>query len=204
MDKHDAEIEVPGFRIQRLVAEGGTATVYLAIQESLGRQVALKILKRIDEDSHSKRALNEGRIIASLNHRSIITIHDIGTVEGRHYISMEYLEGGDLAARIEEMVTEEQALDVVEKIGSCLAFVHQQGIIHRDLKPENILFHKDGEPILTDFGIAKDLDSDIANTMAGALIGTLHYFSPEQATGKAVDKRTDIYGLGIIFFELLT
>ncbi|MGI9304953.1 MAG: serine/threonine protein kinase [Gammaproteobacteria bacterium] len=202
---HDGKIEVPGFQIQTLIAEGRTASIHLAIQESLGRRVVLKVLKRIPDHSHARRALNEGWIIASLNHRNVITIHDIGTVEGRHYIAMEYLEGGDLATRTQDgTLGEERALDIADKIGECLAFVHRQGIIHRDLKPENVLFHKDGEPILTDFGIAKALDTDITTTVDGSMIGTLHYFSPEQATGKPVDRRTDIYGLGIIFFEMLT
>lgn len=201
---HEPEMDVPGFSIERLIAEGGMASVHLAVQESLGRRVALKILKKIDTPASAKRALNEGRIIASLNHRNVITIYDIGTVEDRHYIAMEYLEGGDLSARINGILSVEQSLDIIEKIGNCLAFVHGQGIVHRDLKPQNILLHKDGEPILTDFGIAKEVQADLTMTMDGTVMGSPHYISPEHADGRPLDERTDIYGLGIIFFEMLT
>ena len=197
------EMQIPGFKVVRLIAEGGMATVYLAIQESLGRFVALKILKKFDNPEQSNRFLNEGRIIASLNHQNIITIHDIGVFGDHHYISMEYPDGGDLKARIKGGMPPHAALDLLEGIGSCLDFVHRKGIVHRDIKPGNILFRKDDTPVLTDFGIAKQLEKDHNLTMDGTAIGSPYYLSPEQAECKPLDGRTDIYGLGIVFFEML-
>ena len=198
-------ITIPGYKIEQLIAEGGMATVYLAIQESLGRHVAIKLLKKFDNPEQSKRFLNEGQIIASLNHRNVINIYDVGvTDDGRPYISMEYLEGGDLDARIRNEVDAEDALQWLETIGNCLDFVHQKGIIHRDIKPGNILFHKDGTPILSDFGIAKQEEKDATLTMEGLAYGSPYYISPEQAASKELDKRTDIYSLGIVLYEMLT
>jgi serine/threonine-protein kinase PpkA len=197
-------VDIPGYKVERLVAEGGMAAIYLAIQESLDRRVALKLLKKFDKPEQSKRFINEGRIIASLNHRNIITIHDIGVIGDQHYISMEYLEEGDLEARIRRGMTSGAAIDLLKTIGECLDFVHRKGIIHRDIKPANILFHKDGTPILTDFGIAKQLEQDTRLTMDGTAMGSPDYLSPEQAECKPLDGRTDIYGLGIVLYEMLT
>ena len=197
-------MQIPGYQIVRLIAEGGMASVYLAVQESLGRRVALKLLKKFDDVYQSARFHNEGRIIASLNHRNIITIYDIGVIGERHYISMEFLEDGDLEERINSGMSTDAALDLVEVIGSCLDFLHRKDIIHRDIKPANILFHKDGTPILTDFGVAKQQEVDIKLTRDGTALGSPYYISPEQAECKSLDGRADIYGLGIILYEMLT
>ena len=197
-------LKIPGYEMLRPIAEGGMASVYLAVQESLGRNVAIKLLKRFDSPGQARRFHDEGRIIASLNHRNIITIHDIGIYEDRHYISMEYLEGGDLEERIQTRMSVDKALDLIEVMGSCLEFLHCKSIIHRDIKPANILFHKDGTPILTDFGVARQLEADVRLTMEGSAVGSPHYLSPEQAECKPLDGRTDIYSLGIIFHEMLT
>jgi len=197
-------MEIPGFRIERLIAEGGTAMVYLAVQESLKRRVALKILRDFDSAEQSYRFLTEGEIIASLRHPNIITIHDIGRAKGIHYIAMEYLEGGSLADRIKKGMKLAAILDLLETIGGCLRVVHDKGIVHRDIKPGNILFLDDLIPKLTDFGIAKDLDLDQDRTLSGNVVGTPTYISPEQAHGKPLDGRSDIYALGIVFFEMLT
>ena len=197
-------MDIPGYKVEGLVAEGGMAVVYVAIQESLERRVALKLLKKFDNPEQSRRFMNEGRIIASLNHRNIITIHDIGVTGDQHYISMEYLEEGDLEARIRRGVTPAAAIDLLKTIGECLDFVHSKGIIHRDIKPANILFRKDGTPILTDFGIAKQLVQDTKLTVDGTAMGSPDYLSPEQAECKPLDGRTDIYGLGIVLYEMLT
>lgn len=199
------KITIPGYKIEHLIAEGGTASVYLAIQESLRRHVAIKLLRKFENQEQLTRFLNEGQIIASLNHRNVINIHDVGvTDEGRPYISMEYLEGGDLDARFPKKVAPEDALRWLEAIGNCLDFVHRKGIIHRDIKPGNILFHKDGTPILTDFGTAKQQDCDAKLTMDGRAFGSPYYISPEQAASKKLDRRTDIYSLGIVLYEMLT
>ena len=197
-------MDIPGYKVERLVAEGGMAAVHLATQESLDRRVALKLLKKFDKPEQSKRFINEGRIIASLNHQNIITIYDIGVIEGQHYISMEYLGGGDLEARIRGGMAPAAAIDLIRTIGETLDFVHRKGIVHRDIKPANILFRKDGTPILTDFGIAKQLEQDTKLTMDGTAMGSPDYLSPEQAECKPLDGRTDIYSLGIVLYEMLT
>jgi len=197
-------LKIPGYKILRPLAEGGMASVYLAVQESLDRPVVLKLLKKFNDVYQSARFVNEGRIIASLNHHNIITIYDIGVFGERHYLSMEYLAGGNLEDRILERMTPAAALEVLEVIGGCLDFVHRKNIIHRDIKPANILFHSDGTPILTDFGVAKQQSTDSRLTKDGTALGSPYYISPEQAENKSVDGRADIYSLGIILYEMLT
>lgn len=197
-------VEIPGYSIEKLIAEGGMASVYLGRQESLDRPVALKLLRKFDNPSQALRFFNEGRIIASLQHRNIITIFDLGVVGERHYLAMEYLQGGDLRARINAGMQPAEVLALIETLGSCLSFVHQKGIIHRDIKPENILFRQDGSAVLTDFGVAKQIESDSSLTMDGIALGSPYYLSPEQAQCRELDGRTDIYSLGIIGYEMLT
>ena len=180
------------------------SSVYLARQESLGRSVAVKVLHKVGSPRDAGRFLHEARIIASLQHRNIITIHDVGAVGGRHYISMEYLEGGSLVDRIEEGMSARQALDLLETIAACLDFVHRRGIIHGDIKPGNILFHSDGTPRLSDFGIAEQGQGYRPAEPDGRIYGSPHYLSPEQAEGLPRDGRSDIYGLGIVFHQMLT
>ncbi len=197
-------MQIPGFKIERLIAEGGMSSVYLAMQESLGRRVALKLLKRFDSPQHAGRFLHEARVIAALQHRNIITIHDVGTLGDRHYIAMEYLEGGSLADRIERGMRPAEALRLLYRIARCLEFVHRRDIVHRDIKPGNILFHSDGTPKLSDFGIAKQIDADQELTMDGSAFGSPYYISPEQAECRPLDGRSDIYSLGIVFYQMLT
>jgi serine/threonine protein kinase len=200
-------MEIPGYQIDRRIGKGGMATVYLATQSSLSRPVVLKILDipRDNENSNQiERFLSEGRIVASLNHPNIITIYDIGvTDDNALYISMEYIKGGDLKSRIGIPMSPEEALDILLSIGNGLKTAHEHGVIHRDVKPANILFRDDGTPLLTDFGIAKQVDNDLNLTSTGVFLGSPNYVSPEQADGKDVDCRTDIYSLGCIFYEML-
>ena len=203
MDADLSDICIPGYKILSLIGEGANATVYLAMQESLNRPVALKILQKFDHPAQAVRFFNEGQIVASMNHPNIITIYDIGSVGSQQYIAMEYLENGSLRDRVKAGVSPTAALDIVQSIGSALEFVHQMGIVHRDIKPENILFHKSGIPKITDFGVAKALDRDMNLTMDGTALGSPYYLSPEQAEGKDLDGRSDIYSLGVILFELL-
>ena len=200
-------MKVPGFQIKRTIGRGGMATVYLAIQESLHREVVLKCMdnERDGEKDFITRFLDEGRIIASLSHPHIITVHDIGTVDDMVWIAMEYVGGGDLKARIErELLPVETTLDLIEKVATAFGYAHQRGIVHRDIKPANILFRDDGTVLLTDFGIAKQASMDRELTSTGTILGSPFYMSPEQAEGLAVDGRTDVYSLGVIFYELLT
>lgn len=202
---HHLQIEVPGYRIERILGKGGMATVYLATQMSLGRPVALKVLHDPDTPQFFERFFNEGRCIARLNHSNLIAIFDIGQGDGFYYIAMEYLPGGDLKSRIAQGIKPAQALKILGRLAGCLAYVHGEGVIHRDIKPSNILFRNDGSPVLTDFGIAKLIQADNDLTVTGTVMGSPHYLSPELAQGiRRVDGRSDLYSLGIILYEMLT
>ncbi len=199
-------MNISGYHTQAKLGRGGMAVVYLATQESLDRSVALKVLKPAFADSpeFSTRFLNEGRIVASLNHPNIITIHDIG-IQGRmHYISMEYVDGQDLKSRVAQGVSIEEAFDYAETICEALSYAHSRSIVHRDIKPSNILFRGDGTLVLSDFGIAKRLDGGDGMTAPGTTLGSPNYVSPEQARGYEVDVRADIYSVGVILYEMLT
>jgi serine/threonine-protein kinase PpkA len=198
---------IPGHEILRLIGQGGMATVYLAKQTSLGRDVVLKILDTTIADSKEtiKRFVNEGRIVASLRHPHIITIYDIGTADDSIYISMEYVQGGDLKSRLERHVfAPDEAIDIISKLASALAAAHAQGIVHRDVKPGNVLFRDDATPLLSDFGIAKNVSADADLTRTGMFVGSPNYMAPEQAESGVIDRRADIYSLGVIFYEMLT
>lgn len=200
-------MEIPGYRIEKEIGKGGMATVYLAVQESLDRSVVLKIMDRVQRtasEEMAQRFMDEGRIVASLHHPNIVTIYDIGLAGEDLYISMEYVQGGDLKKRMESHVTPKTALDIIAKIATALDSAHSHNVIHRDVKPANILFREDGTPLLTDFGIAKQTDYDKDLTSTGIFLGSPNYVSPEQADGKSVDGRSDIYSLGCIFYEMLT
>ncbi len=179
------------------------ATVHLAIQESLDRPVALKVLNNPNVPGFSERFLREGRIIAALNHAHIVTIYDIGIHDDVHYISMEYVTGGDLRQRIRDGMTRSLALETIARVSGALQAAHTGGVVHRDVKPANILFRDDSTPLLTDFGIAKQPLSDGELTATGELLGTPHYLSPEQAQNRNLDGRADIYSLGIVLYEIL-
>ena len=199
-------MEVPGFKVKRTIARGGMATVYLAVQESLGREVVLKTLnaESAEREDFVERFLNEGRIIASLRHPHIITIFDIGHAGDMVYIAMEYIDGGDLKTRLTRAMGIGEALDIIHAMASALAVAHAKGIAHRDVKPANILFRSDGTPLLSDFGIAKQLSVDNELTSTGTILGSPFYMSPEQSEGHEIDGRTDIYSLGVIAYEMFT
>ena len=201
-------MEIPGYKIQHRVGQGGMATVYLATQESLNRSVVLKILDvngPLASETLIERFLSEGRIVATLNHPCIITIYDIGIANDSLYISMEYIEGGDLKTRMELPITPDDALDFIAKIGSGLDAAHKMGVVHRDIKPGNIMFRDPDTPLITDFGIAKQTDAiDNDLTATGLFLGSPNYVSPEQADGIEIDGRADIYSLGCMFYEMLS
>lgn len=197
---------IPGYRLDRVLGKGAMSIVYLAKQESLDRRVALKVLDPAlaADPAFSKRFAKEGRIIARLAHPHIVTIYDTAASAGYSYIAMEYLPSGSLKERIRVGLTVEQAVTILLQIAQALDYAHRQHCVHRDLKPANILFRDEDIAVLTDFGIAKNLDDQTQLTAAGWRIGTPNYMSPEQALGKPVDARSDLYSLGVLFYEMLT
>lgn len=199
-------LEIPGYQIQSILGEGGMATVYLAVQESLERQVALKVMNGslLTDKSFCDRFLVEGKTVAQLKHPAIVNIYDIGCHDSVYYMAMEYVEGGCLTDRLKESVGLMEAISIIRNMASALGYAHDHGFIHRDIKPANILFREGGEATLTDFGIAKALESDKQLTQIGFAIGTPEYMSPEQARAVKIDGRSDLYSLGIVFYELLT
>lgn len=196
--------EIHGYTILSRLGKGGMAQVYLASQVNLQRQVAVKVLHNANDKAFNNRFLREAHILASLNHPSIITIYDIDEVlDGRAYLAMEYLAGGDLTQFRGTMFDPDRALDIVRQIASGLAVVHDKGVIHRDLKPANILFREDGSPVIIDFGVAKEVNLDCELTHSGIAVGSPAYSSPEQAQCQPFDVRTDIYSLGVVLLEML-
>ncbi len=201
------DIAIPGYKILRPIGEGGMASVFLAVQESLDREVALKVMAPAlaANSEFTERFLKEGRITAKLQHQNLVTVYDIGTHNGVYYLAAEYIPGGTLKERISEGgLSVGEILDIVVEMARGLDFAHQKGFVHRDVKPGNILFRKDGSVVLADFGIAKAMDSSSSSTVAGASIGTPDYMSPEQARAEPVDGRSDLYSLGTVLYEMLT
>lgn len=201
-------IEIPGYKILRELGRGGMATVYLAIQESFGREVALKVMAPhlAAEPEFANRFTSEARMVAVLSHPHIVTVYDVGHHQNYHYMAMEYHTGGDLGTRIERgEVTPTEALRITRQLADALSLAHSKGVVHRDIKPDNVLFrsHND-DAILTDFGIARNMQAESQLTQIGSTVGTPKYMSPEQARGLKVDGRADIYSLGIMLYEMLT
>jgi len=182
------------------------ASVYLAVQTSLGRQVALKVLAPAlaAQRGFTARFLNEGRIIAYLKHPQIVDVYDLGSHHRNYYLAMEFLSAGTLAQSIRKGIHPARSVQLIKQIATALGFAHDQGVIHRDIKPQNILFREDGVPVLTDFGIARLMDGDPRLTIPGRALGSPFFMSPEQINGCAVDARADLYALGILFYTMLT
>ncbi len=203
---HSVDIAIPGYKILRPIGEGGMASVFLAVQESLDREVALKVMAPAlaANSEFTERFLKEGRITAKLQHQNLVTVYDIGTHAGVYYLAAEYIPGGTLKERIDAGgLSVGEILDILVEMARGLDFAHQKGFVHRDVKPGNILFRKDGSVVLADFGIAKAMDSSSSSTVAGASIGTPDYMSPEQARAEPVDGRSDLYSLGTVLYEML-
>jgi hypothetical protein len=185
------------------------ATVYLANQTSLDRKVAIKVLRVTSRDVGTegerteKRFLREGRMLARLSHKNVCGIYDIAKVGNLAYIAMEFIEGGTLGDRLRGGMTAGEAISAVVQLAGALSAAHAIGIVHRDLKPANVMM-RGKVPVLTDFGIARDLSSDRTEITGDNILGTPNYMSPEQISGKPIDGRSDVYSLGAMLFELLT
>lgn len=199
--------EIERYRCIRLVGEGGMARVYLAHDEVLDRDVALKVLRRsyVDEEL-VERFRREARSAASLSHQNVVPIYDWGeTRDGSYYLVMEHVPGGTLKGLIdrEGPLQVEQAVGIAIQTANALEAAHRRGMVHRDIKPQNILLTGSGDVKVTDFGIARAATAP-AMTEPGSIVGTVHYISPEQASGAEVGPQSDLYSLGVVLYEMLT
>ena len=201
-----AEPVIKGYRVLAKIGEGGMSSVYLAEEASRARRVVLKVLKgrRGDDDGLWKRFFQECAIVSAIDHRNVVRIYDQGFGDELAYIAMEYLGGGSLRELIGRGLSPRQALSLLSQAASGLAEIHRCGVVHRDIKPANLMLREEGVLVLTDFGVAKRLDGLAGQTLHGEILGTPYYLSPEQAQGGTVTPRTDLYSLGVIFYEMLT
>src|SRR6201996_7312806 len=207
MSEFDAGAIIDGrYRVLSRVGAGGMADVYLAQDEQLGRQVALKLLHRrfAEDPGFVERFRREAQAAASLQHPNVVSVFDRGSVEGTYYIAMEYLQGRSLKALIREEAPLDplRAIDITIQILKAARFAHRRGVIHRDLKPHNVIVDDSGHAKVTDFGIARAGASDMTET--GSIMGTAQYLSPEQAQGRAVNAASDLYSVGVVLYEMLT
>ena len=202
------------YRVLEQLGAGGMGEVYLAQDSRLGRKVALKMLPDYftRDDERVRRFQQEARAASALNHPNILTIHEIGQIDSRHFIVTEFIEGETLRQRMNRTpIKLGEALDVAIQVASALAAAHQAGIAHRDIKPENIMLRPDGVVKVLDFGLAKltehkgnDLEAaTLVNTKQGIVMGTAHYMSPEQARGQKIDARSDLFSLGAVLYEMV-
>ena len=191
------------------IGRGGMGVVFKAHQESLDRTVAVKMIlaSHLASAEHVRRFRVEAKAAAGLRHPNIVHIHEVGQLHGQHYFAMEYIEGSSLAERVAEgPVDLATAAAIVGKTARAVDHLHRNRVVHRDLKPSNILLDADGEPYVTDFGLAKVFAPDSETTATGVIAGTPSYMSPEQAAGNRgeVGPASDIYSLGAILYELIT
>ena len=201
------------YHILEQLGEGGMAVVYKAFDTHVECEVAVKVI-RTDQLAPSileralKRFEREAKAVAKLNHPNIVRVSDYGEFEGKPYLVMPYLKGGTLKSFLQERghVSWQEAVQLLVPVTEALGYAHENGVIHRDIKPSNILLTENGQPMLTDFGVAKIIGEDVTQDLTGtsATVGTPEYMAPEQVTSKTVDQRVDIYGLGVVFYEMIT
>lgn len=200
---------VRGYQLTGLLGRGGFGRVYQARQISLGRTVAIKVLRTdgADDPQIAQRFISEATVLAKFSHPQIVQVHEAGlTADGQPFMIMEYVGGGNLRQRMKNSkFSADEVANLIRKLALAVDYAHQQGIIHRDLKPENVLCAADSEPKLADFGLAKFVESSVHFTQSGDILGTLLYAAPEQLLGRSakVDGRADVYSLGVMLYELL-
>ena len=199
---------IKGYRLIRRLSSSEYSSVYLAERESASLKVVLKVLRQVPDLADGlgafDRFLQEYELIAGLEHSGIIHIYDLGVGDDHAHIVMEYMPGGDLKARIAAGINERDAVSYLKQIAGAITQIHGVGILHRDLKPGNVMFRDDGSLAIIDFGLAKQMRLDAEITGSGEIFGTPYYMSPEQGHAEEVDERSDVYSLGVIFYEMLT
>jgi serine/threonine protein kinase len=200
---------IKGYRFLKKLGTSSHSSVYLAEREATGVKMVLKVLRQIPDVNDESiaafdRFLQEYEMIAEIDHPNIVKIYDLGVADDHAHIAMEYLDAGDLRQRISERIFASVAVKYLREIASALGRIHEVGILHRDLKPGNIMLRRDNSVALIDFGLAKRLRLQMEITGSGEIFGTPYYMSPEQGHGNPVDERSDIYSLGVIFYEMLT
>jgi tRNA A-37 threonylcarbamoyl transferase component Bud32 len=200
-------VMIRGHRCMRQVGSGGMCTIYLAESERAGSVVVLKVFSQVPDVSERivsfDRFLQEYEIVAGLNHRNIVRIYDLGVADDHAYIAMEHFPAGDLRARMKTPLEPPMALKFLHQIASALDAIHAVGILHRDLKPANVMLRADDSVCLIDFGLAKANETDVGLTGTREIFGTPYYMSPEQGHAETIDARSDIYSLGVMFYEML-
>jgi tRNA A-37 threonylcarbamoyl transferase component Bud32/outer membrane protein assembly factor BamD (BamD/ComL family)/uncharacterized protein YraI len=193
------------YQLTEVIGRGGMAAVYKAFQPALERFVAIKLLVHNHDPQFAERFKREARMIANLQHPNILPIYDYGEQDGMLYLVLQYIENGaTLGDTLGAQMEPAPALRLMARVLEALDYAHKRGIIHRDIKPSNILLLSARWPMLADFGIAKLMSDDQRLTMSGMIVGTAAYMAPEQAAGRTVDARTDLYAVGIVLYELLT
>ena len=208
-DGLDGAPVIPGYRLVRLLGEGGMGRVYLAEDGALGRRAAVKVMpaRRVDSDDARARFLREARSLASVEHPNVVRVYAFGQADGQPYLVMEYVEGESLADRLrrERRLAQPEAVRIARAVAEALAAAWQSGVVHRDVKPSNILLDRKGHVRVADFGLAKPTvaSPDPTLTREGAIVGSPAYMSPEQGRGVPVDFRTDVYSLGVVLYEAL-
>jgi DNA-binding response OmpR family regulator/predicted Ser/Thr protein kinase len=196
---------IPGYSLRLKIGESEKAVVYLASSTHRGHNVALKVSKTLRDEAAGRQFLErEYTAIMAVRSPLVVEIYDYGVHGGFEYLAMEYLPRGDLKARIQRGVSEQEALHYVAQIAAALQVVHEAGLVHRDLKPPNVMLRDNDSVALIDFGLARALDGSTISTQTGVLLGSPYYMSPEQAQGETLDARSDFYSLGVICYELLT
>ncbi|HUE10927.1 MAG TPA: serine/threonine-protein kinase [Steroidobacteraceae bacterium] len=198
---------IKGHRCLRQVGSGGMCKIYLAESERAGTLVVLKVFSQVPDVSERivgfDRFLQEYEIVAGLKHENIVRIYDLGVADDHAYIAMEHFPAGDLRHRMKSPMTPATALHFLEQMASALGAIHAVGVLHRDLKPANVMLRTDGSLCLIDFGLAKANELDVELTGTREIFGTPYYMSPEQGHAELIDARSDLYSLGVVFYEML-